>query len=200
MASLELFTDKDIERLEKVKQLLQDIKELDIGFKLSNVIEADKDTTLLFSCGLIREQDKKSIEVELTDKLQIHCVVLPVNTMLEKGIKQYIVTNGVASTQHKKLRDSKFFDIIDGLFISDEIGSPKPSNAFFDAVFENIPPFKKDEIIIIGDSLTSDIKGGNNAEILCCWYNIANEKNTDNLKIDYEIKNLWEILKILELD
>lgn len=88
MASLELFTDKDIERLEKVKQLLQDIKELDIGFKLSNVIEADKDTTLLFSCGLIREQDKKRIEVELTDKLQIHCVVLPVNTMLEKGIKR----------------------------------------------------------------------------------------------------------------
>lgn len=65
MASLELFTDKDIERLEKVKQLLQDIKELNIEFKLSNVIEA-----------------------ELTDKLQIHCVVLPMNTMLEKGIKR----------------------------------------------------------------------------------------------------------------
>lgn len=88
MASLELFTDKDIERLEKVKQLLQEIRKLNNGFKLSNIIEADKDTTLLFSCGLIKEQDKKHIEEELTDKLQIHCVVLPFNTMLEKGIKR----------------------------------------------------------------------------------------------------------------
>lgn len=88
MARLELFTDKDVERLEKAKQLLQKIRKLNSGFKLSNIIEADKDTTLLFSCGLMKGQDKKCIEAELTDKLQLHCVVLPVNTMLEKGIKR----------------------------------------------------------------------------------------------------------------
>ena len=88
MASLEIFTDKDIERIEKVKQLLQDIKELDIELKPSNVIEADNDTILLFSCGLIREEHKKRIEEELSTKLRMHCVVLPVNVMLEKGIKR----------------------------------------------------------------------------------------------------------------
>ena len=116
----------------------------------------------------------------------------------EEGIKQYVVTNGVASTQNKKLRDSKFYYIMDGVFISDDIGYPKPSKRFFDAVFEALPGLSKEETIIVGDSLTSDIKGGNNAGILCCWYNPRGEELTGDVKIDYEIKNLWELLNILK--
>ena len=114
------------------------------------------------------------------------------------GFRQYIVTNGVAYTQNKKLRDSKFYYIMDGIFISDEIGYPKPGMQFFERVFEAIPDFSKDETVIVGDSLTSDIKGGNNAGILCCWYNPGGEKPDKDVKIDFEIKNLWELVDILE--
>ena len=115
----------------------------------------------------------------------------------EEGFRQYVVTNGVASTQNKKLRDSKFFYIMDDVFISDEIGHPKPNHQFFKTVFDSIPNFSKEETIIIGDSLTSDIRGGNNAGIQCCWYNPRGEKPDLNVRIDYEIKHLWELQKIL---
>ncbi len=59
-------------------------------------------------------------------------------------------------------------------------------------------PIKPSEIIIIGDSQTSDIRGGNNAGIDCCWYNPKNYSNDTDLKIDYEIHNLNEVMTIIE--
>ena len=56
---------------------------------------------------------------------------------------------------------------------------------------------EKNEIMIVGDSLTSDMQGGNNAGIVCCWYNPKGNKNTRGLRIDYEIKNLYELKKII---
>ena len=51
--------------------------------------------------------------------------------------------------------------------------------------------------MIVGDSLTSDMQGGNNAGIVCCWYNPKKVPNTKNLKIDYEIENLNEIKALI---
>ena len=51
--------------------------------------------------------------------------------------------------------------------------------------------------MIVGDSLTSDMQGGNNAGIFCCWYNPKGSKNTGDVKVDFEIKNLWEVKEIL---
>ena len=117
---------------------------------------------------------------------------------LKGKYKQYAVTNGTIIAQQRKLKQSGLIDIFDDIFISDEIGFEKPSVEFFDAVQEKIGMFKKDEVMIIGDSLTSDIKGGNNAGILCCWYNPLNLTNKDNLKIDYEIRNINDILNIIK--
>ena len=68
--------DRDIERLEKVKKLLQDIKEIDSSFKLSNVIEANENTMLIFNCAsLYRFQDLRDMEAMLTNKLQHKCII-----------------------------------------------------------------------------------------------------------------------------
>ena len=69
---------------------------------------------------------------------------------------------------------------------------------FFDVVFGRIGDYAKDEILIVGDSLTSDIKGGNNAGILTCWYNPKKMENTKGVTVDFEITNLWEIEEILQ--
>lgn len=119
-------------------------------------------------------------------------------TALKGKYKQYAVTNGTFVAQSRKLNQSGLIDIFDDVFISDKIGFEKPSIEFFDAVQEKIGEFIKDEVIIIGDSLTSDIKGGNNAGILCCWYNPLNLENKTDLKVDYEIKDLNEILDIIK--
>lgn len=117
--------------------------------------------------------------------------------VLKGKVKQYGVTNGTYVAQSRKLKESGLDKIFDGVFISDKVGYEKPSIEFFDAVQTEIGEFKSDEVMIIGDSLTSDIKGGNNAGILCCWYNPKNGKNKYNLKVDYEIKDISEILDMV---
>ena len=114
-----------------------------------------------------------------------------------KTHKQYIVTNGTLIAQTGKLKSTKLGELMDGVFISDEIGTEKPHMGFFNHCFEAIPDFKKEDAIIIGDSLTSDIKGGNNAGITCCWYNPKKLTAPEEYKIDYIIENLQELKEIL---
>ncbi|MDO4324326.1 MAG: YjjG family noncanonical pyrimidine nucleotidase [Lachnospiraceae bacterium] len=110
---------------------------------------------------------------------------------------QYVVTNGTVQAQKNKLKNSGLGECMDGVFISDEIGVEKPGKGFFDHVFAEIGPVNRDEVMIVGDSLTSDMRGGNNAGILCCWYNPQNKPNTAGVRIDYEIRSLWDVEKIL---
>lgn len=112
-------------------------------------------------------------------------------------VKQVAVTNGTKVAQDRKLRNSKLDTLFDGIFISDVVGVEKPNVGFFDIVFANIGEYAKDEMLIVGDSLTSDIRGGNNAGILTCWYNPKKMENNKGVNVDFEITNLWEIEQIL---
>lgn len=116
---------------------------------------------------------------------------------LKSKVKQYAVTNGTALAQERKLRKSGLEDLLEGAFISDNIGIEKPNQGFFDYVFQEIGSYGKDEVMIVGDSLTSDMRGGNNAGIVCCWYNPQGETGDKNLRIDYEIENLQQVREIL---
>ena len=113
-------------------------------------------------------------------------------------VKQYAVTNGTRTAQERKLKGSGLADLLDGVFISEEIGIEKPGIGFFHRVFEKIGDFSPDEVMIVGDSLTSDIQGGNNAGILCCWFNPQGKPRPGNLRIDYTVSRLSQILNILE--
>ncbi len=119
-------------------------------------------------------------------------------TALKGKYKQYAVTNGTIVAQQRKLKQSGLINIFDDVFISDEIGYEKPNIQFFNAVQEKIGKFNKNEVMIIGDSLSSDMQGGNNADILCCLYNPHNTVNKNDIKIDYEIKDIADILEILK--
>ena len=116
---------------------------------------------------------------------------------LKGRVKQYAVTNGTKAAQDRKLSKSGLIEIFDGVFISEVVGSEKPGIEFFEHVWEKIGHYEKDEIMIVGDSLTSDIQGGNNAGIVCCWYNPKGIKNETNLRIDYEVDDLQKVAEIL---
>ena len=107
------------------------------------------------------------------------------------------VTNGTIEAQSKKLKASGLDQIFDAIFISDEIGVEKPNSGFFDCVIEKMQIKDVSQALIIGDSLTSDIKGGNVAGFDTCWYNPHGKKNTAGVTINYEIAELHEILSIL---
>lgn len=89
-----LISDKDIENLEKIKQVLSEVKQIlkqirgmDNNFSLSNVIEADEDTILIFNCDfLLKKESIEEIQKELTNKLQHKCIVLNCNIKLDKAI------------------------------------------------------------------------------------------------------------------
>ena len=116
---------------------------------------------------------------------------------LKGQVKQYAVTNGTRIAQDRKLSKSGLIDIFDGVFISEVVGCEKPGIEIFEHVWEQIGFYEKDEVMIVGDSLTSDIQGGNNAGIVCCWYNPKHVENNSNLRIDYETDDLQKIVEIL---
>lgn len=111
--------------------------------------------------------------------------------------RQYAVTNGTVAAQENKLKRSGLGALFDGVFISDQVGAEKPSRAFFDAVFSVIGPCEPEETVIVGDSLTSDIRGGCGAGIRTCWYNPQGRKNDLGVRVDYEIRSLWEVEALL---
>lgn len=116
---------------------------------------------------------------------------------LKGHVKQYAVTNGTYVAQERKLARSGLDKLFDGVFISEQVGIDKPNKAFFDFVWEKIGTYNSDEVMIVGDSLTSDMQGGVNAGILTCWYNPHRAVNQSGLELSYEIQDLREIEKVL---
>lgn len=121
-----------------------------------------------------------------------------VTTLRQKGYRQYIVTNGVAFTQESKVRRSGLDRLMDGVFISEHLRYPKPMKQYFDACFAALPQIKREECILVGDSLTSDMRGANNAGIAACWFNPDRKAKETEVRTDYEIHHLEELLPILE--
>ena len=116
---------------------------------------------------------------------------------LHGKIRQYVVSNGTVSVQTKKLRDSGLGEYMDGVFLSEDLGVEKPNAGFFDHVMNAISPNSKSEVMIVGDSLTSDMQGGLNAGITTCWYNPDNKPLPDRYPVDYVISNLRDVLPLL---
>ena len=116
---------------------------------------------------------------------------------LRGKVKQYVVSNGTVVAQEKKLRLSGLGELMDGIFLSEAVGVEKPNVEFFDRMFETIGSVEKDQVLIVGDSLTSDIRGGNNAGIKTCWYNPDHKERYADVKIDYEIADLHEVYEFL---
>lgn len=121
---------------------------------------------------------------------------LPVIQQLAEQADLYVVTNGLVDTQIKRLRASGLLPYFKALFISDQIGIQKPAVGFFDYVFDHIPDFNKEETVIIGDSLTSDIQGGINAGIDTVWLNLSKTSPTVDPEPTFQITALEEIFSV----
>ena len=115
-----------------------------------------------------------------------------------KGKRIYIVTNGILATQQTRIEQSSINGYISGFFVSEPIGFQKPHLSYFEYVFANIPAIDKEKTLIIGDSLSADIAGGNNASIDSCWLNIAHKKNDTDIKPTYEIFGLSELYNFID--
>lgn len=144
------------------------------------------------------EEFNSLYQLRLGDTIIYHDDSLEIIKSLQGRVRQYVVSNGTVEAQSKKLRLSGLGELVDGIFLSEHIGVEKPNIEFFDKVLEEIKPADRSSILIVGDSLTSDIQGGNNAGIVTCWYNPLGDKAPDKYRIDYEISDLHQIYEIIE--
>lgn len=121
-------------------------------------------------------------------------------TALHDKYDLYIVTNGVSKTQIKRLHDSGLFPLFKNVFVSEDTGYKKPMKEYFDYVFARIPDFSVEHGLIIGDSLTADIKGGQLAGLDTCWFNPDKKSNDTSIIPTYEIQELDELFRILNVE
>lgn len=122
---------------------------------------------------------------------------LAVCRALRGKVRQYVITNGDTDTQRNKLVLSGLAEVMDELFISEHVGVPKPNREFFDHVLAHIEEKDIKRILIVGDSISSDIKGGVLAGIPTCWYRPEGAVNRSEYRPDYEISDLHALFDIL---
>ena len=110
----------------------------------------------------------------------------------------YIVSNGLTAVQSRRIQHTGIDKYMEGIFLSQEVGAVKPKKEFFDYCFARIDGFVKEETVIVGDSLSSDIKGGKNAGIKTIWFNALGEKAPEELIPDYEFNKLSDLPELLQ--
>lgn len=110
----------------------------------------------------------------------------------------YLASNGTAAVQHRRLESAGILPWFRGVFISQELGADKPSPAFFRRCFNAVPGFSRECAVMVGDSLTSDIRGGRDAGLRTCWFNPGGKPRRADIVPDYEISALDQLPALLE--
>ncbi|WEG73551.1 YjjG family noncanonical pyrimidine nucleotidase [Vagococcus intermedius] len=161
---------------------------------------SERFTYIFKKCGL--ERDGYEMDRLFRGYLKEEAILLPgAFEVIEKLSKKYrlgIVTNGVSETQYRRLEKAELLTYFkEAIFVSEDTGFQKPMPQFFDYVFERLPGVERSETLIVGDSLSADIKGGNLAGSKTCWYNPLGVVNETKIIPTYEIKELRELLQLL---
>lgn len=111
--------------------------------------------------------------------------------------KMAIITNGLQEVQRPRFDKVDLGKYFETIVVSDEIGVAKPHAAFFEYTFKQIGQPSKEDVLVIGDSINSDIRGGNNFGLATCWYNPNGIINKNPVKPRYEIHQLDQLLEIV---
>lgn len=117
----------------------------------------------------------------------------------ERGYHLFGATNGITYIQEGRLQRSDVADLFERVFISEQAGTQKPDVAYFDWIASQIDGFEKKAALMIGDSLTADTQGGNNAGIDTVWYNPDGKENTGPAIPTYQVNSYQELLELLEV-
>ena len=115
---------------------------------------------------------------------------------LHEYCKIYLATNGLTVAQTGRFDRAAIKPYVDGVYISEQIGHSKPNEEYFDYIFRDLGITDKSRVIMLGDSLTSDMLGGRNAGLTTCHYLGGNDPSGSDL-CDYEIKIYDEFFDIL---
>lgn len=147
------------------------------------------------------EVDVARLAVAYTDFLSTKSHLMPgaeeICRKLSAHCRLYIITNGIASVQKGRFAPSPLYPLFKNCFISEELGYEKPHLKYFEAVRAAIPDFDPATTLVVGDSLSSDIKGGINAGLDTCWYNPSGKTAPAELPITYTVSRLEDVIPLI---
>ena len=119
--------------------------------------------------------------------------------LISKGYELYAATNGITYIQTGRLEQSGIAPYFKEIFISEQLHTQKPDAEFYEKIGARIPNFDKNQTLMIGDSLSADIQGGNNAGIDTIWYNPHHLENKTQAQPTYEVDSYQALLDCLGL-
>jgi len=118
--------------------------------------------------------------------------------LIHQGYELYAATNGITAIQTGRLAQSGIAPFFKEIFISEQLHTQKPDAAFYEKIGTRISNFDKHHALMIGDSLSADIQGGNNAGIDTVWYNPDHLENNTQAQPTYEVDSYQALLEILD--
>lgn len=117
---------------------------------------------------------------------------------LQNDYEIYIITNGIGFVQRGRMGASSINGLYKKLYISEDIGYEKPDKRYFERVFADIENFDRSRTLIIGDSLSSDIKGALNCSVDCCYFSSNGKIPSGDIRPTYTITKLSQLHDILD--
>ena len=123
--------------------------------------------------------------------------VLDVLKELSEVATLAVVTNGFDRVQSRRVAESGMKDFIEEVFVSEKLDSEKPNRKIFDAALRSLGVENREHVLMVGDSLASDIQGGSNAGLDTCWYNPNRAENPGKVVPTYEIADLKELYPLV---
>ena len=118
-------------------------------------------------------------------------------TLINDGYELYAATNGITYIQTGRIDHSGIAPFFKEIFISEQLHTQKPDTEFYEKIGALIPNFYKNHALMIGDSLSADIQGGNNAGIDTVWYNPHHLENKTQAHPTYEVHSYEDLLDCL---
>ena len=120
------------------------------------------------------------------------------DSLIDRGYELYAATNGITTIQTGRMAQSGLAPYFNQVFISEQLQTQKPDALFYEKIGQQIAGFSKEKTLMIGDSLTADIQGGNNAGIDTIWYNPHHLENHTQAQPTYEVDSYQALLELLD--
>lgn len=112
-------------------------------------------------------------------------------------VKMAIITNGFQALQQKRLENTRLNKYFDVVVVSETVGAAKPAPQIFESAFAQMRHVDKHAILMVGDTLSSDVQGGINVGIDTCWFNPTKQPNSTTIQPTYEIAEILDLVKIV---
>ena len=190
------FTNEDYDAFQAVNKLLW------VAYQNNEITAEDiqmrRFAKLSKQTGVNQIQLNQELMAEMAKVSKPLDVVMEMLEALYPEVKMGIITNGFTELQQQRLQNTQTERFFEMVVVSEQIGVAKPDRKVFDYAFSLMDDVDKTKILMVGDTLASDILGGYNSGIDTCWFNHANLVNDTKIQPTYEIKDIRELVKIVK--